>query len=404
MIKYLFAVTLMLIASACASPKIPNITETKPVVEETAKPAIEEPEKVIVEEESKPTPPPQEEKKKAKIALLLPLSGQHSNIGKAMFNASELAFFDISAKNIILMPFDTKGTEEGAKIAAKKAIEAGSSIILGPVFRYTTRAVMPVIKNSEINLVSFSNDKSLLEQDNIFLLSFNPAEQIERVVDYAHSEAIDRFSALVPDNTYGITTINELTKTLEERNLPFEKIEWYLTTDENLSKSIKRVTRLNAGETDEPEKSVGLLVPEGGRVLLSIASRLYRKGISGKRFRLLGSGEWDDETIAKEPKLEGGWFATSPPKPREVFENNFRNLFNYKPIRIASLAYDGIALAAYLANGERFDRKALTDKRGFVGVNGIFRFNKNGMAERALAVIEITKDGLVVIDPAPESF
>ena len=37
-------------------------------------------------------------------------------------------------------------------------------------------------------------------------------------------------------------------------------------------------------------------------------------------------------------------------------------------------------------------------------MDGIFRFLPNGEIQRGLAVLEMTKDGLVVLDPAPQSF
>lgn len=408
----LLAIFITLAISACAVEKLPvkeeakviaPVDDIKPEIKDTPEEVVKEPEVEKVEETPPTATPPPPEPKKAKIALLVPLSGQYSNIGNAMKNAAELALFDISSADLVLLPFDTAGTENGAKEAVTKAIDANVDIVLGPVFRHTTKAAASLAKERGVNVISFSNDKALLE-DSVFLLSFDPAEQIERVVDYAHSRGINEFSALAPDNTYGITTIKELTESLKRKHLPFKKIEWYLTTDANLSKSIQRITRLPAGTTDSPEKSEGLLVPEGGRVLLSIVSRLYRKGVSSKRYRLLGSGEWDEQAITKEPKLAGGWFATSPPEQRNIFEKNFRNVFGYKPVRIASLAYDGIALAAFLVKEDNFSRKAILNKRGFVGVNGIFRFRENGVAERALAVIEITEESFRIIDHAPKSF
>ncbi|MDH3597303.1 MAG: penicillin-binding protein activator, partial [Rhodospirillales bacterium] len=81
------------------------------------------------------------------------------------------------------------------------------------------------------------------------------------------------------------------------------------------------------------------------------------------------------------------------------------------PIRIASLAYDATALAAVLTRNATetgrapdFSRAALTQASGFAGMDGIFRFLPNGEIQRGLAVLEMTKDGLVVLDPAPQSF
>ena len=78
-----------------------------------------------------------------------------------------------------------------------------------------------------------------------------------------------------------------------------------------------------------------------------------------------------------------------------------------KPIRIASLAYDTVALAAVLARvpgGPRFDQTTLTGAEGFAGVDGLFRLLPDGTTERGWGVMELTREGFGVVDPAPASF
>ncbi|MGB7405884.1 MAG: hypothetical protein WA906_09355, partial [Pacificimonas sp.] len=41
---------------------------------------------------------------------------------------------------------------------------------------------------------------------------------------------------------------------------------------------------------------------------------------------------------------------------------------------------------------------------GFVGVDGIFRFGADGVAQRGLEVQELQPGGARVVDPAPRSF
>ena len=46
----------------------------------------------------------------------------------------------------------------------------------------------------------------------------------------------------------------------------------------------------------------------------------------------------------------------------------------------------------------------MTNPRGFAGIDGIFRFRNDGLAERGLAVLEIQSGKARVIDPAPTAF
>lgn len=103
----------------------------------------------------------------------------------------------------------------------------------------------------------------------------------------------------------------------------------------------------------------------------------------------------------------GAWFAAPPPAARARFVERFRELFGRSPDRLATLAYDAVALAAVLARGEVPDpyaRARLENPDGFAGVDGIFRLTETGTVERGLAVLEVRRDAPLEIDPAPTSF
>src|SRR5690606_34527662 len=109
--------------------------------------------------------------------------------------------------------------------------------------------------------------------------------------------------------------------------------------------------------------------------------------------------------------LNGGWFAAPDPQARRGFDNKYREAYGMTPPRLASLGYDATALAAVLARSgiqhhgaPAFDRNAITNANGFAGIDGIFRFRPDGLAERGFAVLEIENGQAKIIDPAPRSF
>jgi branched-chain amino acid transport system substrate-binding protein len=51
-----------------------------------------------------------------------------------------------------------------------------------------------------------------------------------------------------------------------------------------------------------------------------------------------------------------------------------------------------------------FSAAAITNPSGFVGVDGIFRFQPDGLVQRGLAVLEIQRQGTKTVSPAPETF
>jgi hypothetical protein len=76
-------------------------------------------------------------------------------------------------------------------------------------------------------------------------------------------------------------------------------------------------------------------------------------------------------------------------------------------VRTSSLAYDAVSLVAALVKTQaegRFSVETLTNPSGFVGVDGIFRFRRDGTSERGLAVMEIRDGTTRAISAAPRAF
>jgi hypothetical protein len=78
------------------------------------------------------------------------------------------------------------------------------------------------------------------------------------------------------------------------------------------------------------------------------------------------------------------------------------------PYRLATLGYDAVLLVVRVAAdwpiGRPFPGRALRDPGGFAGVDGAFRFGRDGIAERALEVREVNATGTTVVSPAPRGF
>jgi hypothetical protein len=72
------------------------------------------------------------------------------------------------------------------------------------------------------------------------------------------------------------------------------------------------------------------------------------------------------------------------------------------------MGYDAVLLTIRVAAnwqvGRTFPIRELRDPQGFSGVDGAFRFGRDGVADRALEVREVTAAGTNVISPAPRGF
>ena len=367
----------------------------------------------------------------AKVALLLPLSGPSAAVGQALLNAAQLAVFDFPDARLTLLPKDTRGTPDGAAQAARQAVAEGAELILGPLFAGEVRAAAPLVSGAGLNEIAFSTDRQVAG-GKVFLVGFLPEEAVSRVVAYAAQQGSNRFAALAPSTDYGARVSAGLRAALAGSGARLGAVQTYEQGDpRSMSNAVKALTgREGTGPAPgipaagaeaadpaappTPATPAGplpfdtLLVAEGGQPLHSLAPLLPFHGIAPGSVRLLGTGLWDDPQVRNEPALIGGWFAAPLPGGFERFARRYRDTFGTEPARIASLAYDVTALAAVLAKsgppGQRFSVQALTDPRGFAGVDGIFRLLPSGLPQRGLAVLEVRPDSFAVVDPAPASF
>jgi branched-chain amino acid transport system substrate-binding protein len=350
----------------------------------------------------------------AKVALLVPLSGANAELGQALLDAAQLALFEIGGERLVLIPRDTGGNAAGAASAARAVVGDGARLILGPLLAPEVEAVKPIAREAHINVIAFSTVTSLAG-GNVYLIGFLPRQEVVREVGYARQRGLDRFAALAPNSPYGHLMADALQEVAANSGGAVSKIEFFDPRAADASPAIQRLLPAGAAEGSAAPASVSppaaafdaLLLPEGGARLRQIARQFRAASGDAKPVQLLGSGLWDTPDIGSEPALVGGWFASSPPEPRQDFERRFSATYGHNPPRLASLGYDAAALAAVLARGEGgepFSQQAILNPSGFTGVNGLFRFTPAGLVQRGLAVLEVEPQGNIVVSPAPQSF
>lgn len=379
-----------------------------------------------------------------KVAILVPLSGEHADLGQALLKSSQMALFDLGSENFTLIPRDTKATPEGARYAVQSAIEAGAELIIGPLFSGSVRAVKPMAKRHNINILAFSTDW-MLAGDNTFIMGFMPFAQVQRVTQYALANEIENIGILAPNNDYGnavIASFHSLSyrmglDTSEVVRFPPEEhdisaiVRSFARYDERVAALEKEKARVDALLAESPEDEAllaereeleqldtwgdppfdAVLLPVGEKQARTIANLLSYYDLGPDVVKRLGTGLWDNTGLASEQSLDGAWYAAPSPQFRAEFEKKFRSLYNQKPPRLATLSYDATALAVVLARkglrstgAPAFDRVSIMNNNGFAGLDGIFRFRPDGLIERGMAVMEFRRENVYEIDPAPRTF
>ena len=120
-----------------------------------------------------------------------------------------------------------------------------------------------------------------------------------------------------------------------------------------------------------------LFVPEQADAMPAVSQALTNVGINGKKTQLLGTGLWNDARVLKLPALQGAWFSAPENGGFNAFAGRYRAKYGVDPPRIATLSYDAVSLAAALAHtqgSQRYSDNVLTNRSGFNGADGVFRF------------------------------
>lgn len=350
---------------------------------------------------AQPSGPPVPVEGQVRIAVLLPLSHPSKdtrNVAQALLDAAQMAMFDMGARSMVLLPRDTGNSPETAAAAANDAIDKGAELILGPLLANDVKAVAPIARARNVPVIAFSTDKTVAG-DGVFLLSFLPQQEVDRIVGYAASKGFSKFAALVPQTAYGQRVEEAFRNSIMQSGRELVAVQNYAPNAQSLDPAVKAIAKM---------KFDAIFLPEGGNMLRSLGPILMINGVDASKVKLLGTGLWDDPQIARETSLVGGWYAVPPQDQRQNFITRYQQLYGSKPPRIASLGYDAVALSATLAGGtpgRRYTRTTIADPNGFAGIDGIFRFRSDGMTERGLAVMEVTAAGqLSVVSPAATTF
>lgn len=358
------------------------------------------PVQVPQEERVRPLPPPPtpglpEDEARNRVAVLVPLAGENGGVGRSISNAANLALLDTGGERIRITVYDTA---RGAAAAANEALADGNGLFLGPLLAEHVAEVAPIARARGVPVISFSNDLSVAG-NGVYIMGFNPGQSIDRVVEYARAQGVQRFAGLVPDGVYGRRSSRALIDAVERTGGRMVAMQTYDRSPASLRSA---VTRLN-GQSEYD----AILIADSGRIAIS-AAPMIRSGPSGQA-RILGTELWRAEpALTREPALRGAWFATVSDTMFEQMRTRYRARYNLTPYRLGSLGYDAVLLAVRIAGdwrvGRPFPESVLRSDEGFMGVDGAFRFGRDGVAERSLEVLEVGADGFTVVSPAPRGF
>ena len=332
---------------------------------------------------------------KIKLGLLVPLSGEFSEIGKSIIKAALLATNKIDSSLIEIIPKDTESNPEITYERAKELQKIGVKIVIGPVFN---KNLIKLEKLSDMTFLSLTN-KIIDNPKNIISAGINAESQLNTIAKFQKDNELKKTIFLIPDKDYK----NEINKAIKNSKVKTIKIHIYDSDPTKLTKQIEKITKypqrkknvqdeiLRLEKSDDPNKekkikilekkdTIGkiyfdsLIIADFDESLKSITTSLIYTDVSPRKTFFITLNQWFEKSLVKETSYQPIFYPSVNKENYDKFAKSYFEKFNKYPNHLSFLSYDLIGLVYYLIyqNDWKIDEKIFLKKNKFKGKVGIF--------------------------------
>ncbi len=332
---------------------------------------------------------------KIKLGLLVPISGEYSEIGKSIIKSTLLAINKIDNSLIEIIPKDTSSNPDIAYEKAKELKEAGVKIVIGPVFN---KNLVKLEELSDMIFLSLTN-KIIDNPKNIISAGINANSQLNTIAKFQKDNELKKTIFLIPNKNYK----NEIKKAIKKSKIKTFKIHYYDSDPTKLTKQIEKITKYpqrkqnvkdeikRLERSDDPNKdkkikilekrdTIGkigfdsLIIADFDESLKSITTSLLYTDVSPKKTYFIALNQWFDKSLLKETSYQPIYYPSINKENYDEFTNSYFKKFNQYPNQLSFLSYDIVGLVYYLIfqNNWIIDEKIFSKKNKFKGKVGIF--------------------------------
>ena len=337
---------------------------------------------------------------KIKIGLLVPLTGNDSEIGQSIVKSTRLAVNKINNSIIEIIPKDTKSDPTKTLQSAKELSELGVKIIIGPVFNSN---LIYLNELKDITFLSLTN-KNKNYSKNIINAGINATSQLKAIDKFIKKNEITNTIFLTPDGDYK----EEIKEAISYSKIKILKNYYYNTDPTKLTNQIEKITnykrrkqnledeikRLENLDDDKNERLIeklkkrdtlgrvkfdSVIIADFDESLKSVTTSLLYTDISPMDKYFITLNQWFDESLLKEISSQPMYFPSINKENYEKFSEVYFDTFNEYPNQLSFLSYDLVGLVYFLIlqNNSVIDEKIFSKKTQFKGKIGIFEIKNN---------------------------
>ena len=332
---------------------------------------------------------------KIKLGLLVPMSGEFSEIGQSIIKSTLLAINKIDNPLIEIIPKDTESNPDSTLRKAKELKELGVEIVIGPVFN---KNLSKLEELDDMIFLSLTN-KIIDNPKNIISTGINAGSQLNTISKFQKDKEIKKTIFLIPNKSYK----NEIEKAIKRSKLKTFKVHYYDSDPTKLTKQIEKITkysqrkqnikdeisRLENSDDPNKEKKIKILekrdtlgkigfdsviIADFDESLKSITTSLIYTDVKPVDTYFITLNQWFDESLLKETSYQPIYYPSVNKKNYDEFVELYFKEFNHYPNQLSFLSYDLVGLVYYLIleNNWNIDEKIFLKKNKFKGKVGIF--------------------------------
>ncbi len=355
---------------------------------------------------------------KIKIGLLVPMSGNNSELGKLLIKSTRMALDDIGLDVIEIYPKDTGLDPNKTLQSAMELKKIGIKIIIGPVF-FENLSYLNEIE--DVIFLSLTNKTENIPK-NVISSGINSVSQVNAIKKFIELNELKKTIFLTPDLDYKLEIKNaikqskikifkhyiydteptKLTKQIEDitnykirkQNL-IDEITRIEKSDMNDDVKKRRIERLKKRYTIGNVKFDSVIISDFDESLKSVITSLLYTDVSTKEKTFITFNQWFDESLLNEKTLQPLYYPSINMENLEKFNKKFKNKYNELPNHLSLLSYDLVGLIYYLSLKTDLNEinEIFKKQNSFKGKIGIFDIRNNKINHR-LNFYEI-KDGSI---------
>ncbi len=323
-----------------------------------------------------------------KIGAIYSTTGEAQVTSVEHLMATRLAIKEINkkggllGKTVELLEFDNQSTGLGSRDAARKAVSAKVSAVLGPSWSSHALAIAPVLQKNGIPMITplATNPKVTEVGDYIFRTCFTDNFQAAIITKFLHEE-MNAKRILVLVNTgyvYSIDLAKMVVEGFEQYGGKTIRVEKY---SEELTDYRQLLTKLPDLNFD------AVFIPGYTRD----SAQLIKTAVElGMQSTFVGGDGWSHELFDYGGEAINGsfyithWAISLPGEKNKVFVAKMKQMYGDKAINAGmALAYDSAnILAAAISRVQSEEpekiRDALSQTKDFPGLTGKISFDKSG--------------------------